>query len=84
MLPFQLSQVSLNGLMYYWTRECERAVNDIRIDRKSCANLSKKLSIMNNRLAQALVRGVWKVTQSSLTNLQKQKLQFIAGVCVTG
>lgn len=77
-----LSQVGLNLFIYYWTRECERAINDIRIDRKSCSNLSKKLAVMNSRMTTALIRGSWRSGHMSLSHIQRRHLEYIAGVSV--
>ena len=69
------SQVCCLGLLYYWTRECEYAVADIKNDRKALQNLSKKFSAVMTRLPTILYRGAWKTIDAPMLPVHKLRLE---------
>lgn len=73
-------QVALMGFFYFWTKECEKAIQDIRIDRKAFTMLSKRFLGLINRLTQLLTRGTAKSCSSPLTDVQRIRLQCIIAV----
>lgn len=75
------AQIGLMCFFYYWTKECERAVVDIRNDRKSLASLMKKFTGLVNRLSHMLSRGVYRPMSVVLSNTQKNRVESILGVC---
>lgn len=75
-------QVALMGFFNFWTKECERAIQDIRIDRKAFITLNKRFSGLINRLTQILTRGTYKSSNVSLSGVQKIRLQCVIAVCI--
>lgn len=68
------------GLLYYWTKECEQSISDVRIDRKSLTNFAKKISNMANRFSQILIRGSSKSSGIHVSNVQQIRMESITGV----
>ena len=74
------AQVALMCFFYYWTKEVERAVCEIRNDRKSMTLLTKKFTGLVNRLSHMLSRGVYRPMNVHLNNTQKLRVESILGV----
>lgn len=75
-------QVTLMGLLYYWTKECEQSISDVRIDRKSLTNFAKKISNMANRFSQILIRGSSKSSGIHVSNVQQIRMESITGMII--
>ncbi|XP_066278010.1 uncharacterized protein [Branchiostoma lanceolatum] len=69
------SQVARLGLLYYWTKECELAVSELKYERKAIPNASKKFSTVINRLPTCLTRGAWKGLDEPFLPIHKLRLQ---------
>ena len=73
-------QVGLMTFWFYWTINSEKAVNDIRDDRKSFVNMNKKYLSITSRLIQMIYKGTWKSGSITLSQVQKLRLESIIGV----
>ena len=73
-------QVGLMTFWFYWTINSEKAVNDIRDDRKSFVNMNKKYLSITNRLIQMIYKGTWKSGSITLSQVQNLRLESIIGV----
>ncbi|XP_078503742.1 dynein axonemal heavy chain 5-like [Lissotriton helveticus] len=69
------SQVSLLGLLYLWTKDCEIAISEMKQDRKALTSAIKKYSAMVNRLSAIVSKGTWRGTEEPVSHCQKLKLE---------
>lgn len=76
------AQVGLMCFFYYWTKEVERAVSEIRNDRKSMGALTKRFTGLINRFSHMLSRGVYRPMSIHLDNTQKLRVEGILGVSI--
>lgn len=53
-------QVCKAGLHYLWTLCCEKSINEMKLDRKSLANGSKKFASIVSKIPSTLARGYWR------------------------
>ncbi|KAJ1151043.1 hypothetical protein NDU88_003830 [Pleurodeles waltl] len=69
------SQVSILGLLYLWTKDCEIAISEMKHDRKALTSAIKKYSAMVNRLSVIVSKGTWRGTEEPVSHCQKLKLE---------
>jgi dynein heavy chain len=60
------AQVCRMGLLYLWSRECQQAVIDLRVDRKALVAASRRFMAYTSRLPTLLNKGNWKLVDVSL------------------
>ena len=67
-------------MLYYWTKECEQGVADLRYDRKALANTSKKYGQTCNKLPLIMAKGSWKSVDETMTVVHKIRLENLITV----
>ena len=81
--PFQYpAQVCRFGMLFYWTKECEQGVAEIKYDRKALNNTSKKFGSVINKLPVLLMRGTWKNVDETMTPIHKIRLERMVTVSI--
>ncbi|XP_028415382.1 dynein heavy chain 8, axonemal-like isoform X2 [Dendronephthya gigantea] len=70
-------QVACLGLLYMWTRECETAIADIRMDRKALPNAVRRFWSILSRLPNILIKGSWRNVDQNLTVAAHDKLEAL-------
>ena len=68
------TQVCRMGLLYYWTKECEQGIIDLKYDRKALNNTSKKFGTTMAKLPTALAKG-WKSMEDSMGPVYRIRLE---------
>nr|CAB3238692.1 dynein heavy chain 8, axonemal-like [Phallusia mammillata] len=75
-------QVTRLGLLHYWTKECENAIGELKWDRKSVQNTSKKFANVVSRLPAVLNRSTWKGIEEPVLPIHKLRLENMIMYCV--
>ncbi|XP_023932047.1 dynein heavy chain 5, axonemal-like isoform X1 [Lingula anatina] len=76
------AQVCRIGLLYYWTRECEQGVQEIKYDRKSLNNISKKFQGATSKLPAMLVRNQWRTLDEAMMPMHRLRLEAMITYCL--
>ena len=63
------------GLLYYWTKEGEQAVTDIKYDRKAIHNTIRRFGATVGKLPTCLVRGAWRNRDDQLQPVHRLRLE---------
>ncbi|XP_064411344.1 dynein axonemal heavy chain 5-like [Latimeria chalumnae] len=71
------AQVARLGLLYCWTKDCEAAISDLKVDCKALPGAVKKHSGMIYRLSAIVSKGSWKHTEESVSQYHRLKLENI-------
>uniref|UniRef100_A0A8C5PKA2 Dynein heavy chain n=1 Tax=Leptobrachium leishanense TaxID=445787 RepID=A0A8C5PKA2_9ANUR len=69
------SQVTILGLIYLWTKDCESSFAEMKQDRKAQGRVLKKYSGLVNKLSSVTSKGYWKNTEEPISQHQKLKLE---------
>ena len=67
-------------MLYFWTKECEICINDIKYDRKAVSNAAKKFASTVNKLPSTLTRGAWRNIDDALLPMHKLRLETMITV----
>ncbi|KAM8953036.1 dynein axonemal heavy chain 5-like [Pelodytes ibericus] len=68
------AQVTLLGLLFLWTRDCENFITEMKHDRKAYRAL-KKYSGFLSKLSAVSSRGYWKHSEDAISQCQRLKLE---------
>ena len=68
------------ALIYFWTKECEFSISDLRNDRKALQNQLRKFNANVSRLPTILYRGAWKSVEEEMTAVHKVRLEAMITV----
>ncbi|XP_074662754.1 uncharacterized protein LOC141915202 [Tubulanus polymorphus] len=69
------TQICRFGMLFYWTKECEVGVQEIKYDRKALHNLGKKFSTNMGKLNSVLSRGYAKTAEEPFTAVHRLRLE---------
>jgi dynein heavy chain len=50
-------------MLYFWTKECEIGISEIKYDRKALYGALKRYSIHTSKLSSVLTRGAWRTIE---------------------
>ncbi|OWF37572.1 Dynein heavy chain 5, axonemal [Mizuhopecten yessoensis] len=69
------AQVCRMGMLYYWTRECDQGIAEIKYDRKALQGTLKKYIASGSKLQTVLSRGAWRTIEEPMLPLHKARLE---------
>ena len=68
-------------MLYYWTRECDQGISDIKYDRKALQATLKKYITTGTKLQTILSRGQWRNLDEPMLPLHKARIESMISVC---
>ncbi|RDD45872.1 Dynein heavy chain 5, axonemal [Trichoplax sp. H2] len=71
------AQVARLGLQYYWTKECEQGITEIRTERKSLSNTSRRFWSFLSKTTVTISRVNWKHVDEPVTNVHRLRLETL-------
>ncbi|XP_052708586.1 uncharacterized protein LOC128183562 isoform X10 [Crassostrea angulata] len=70
------AQVCRIGMLYYWTRECDQGIGELKYDRKALQqNTLKKYQASTAKLTTVLTKGAWRTLEEPMLPLHKARLE---------
>ncbi|KAJ8314952.1 hypothetical protein KUTeg_007102 [Tegillarca granosa] len=69
------AQVCKMGMLYYWTKECDQGITEIKYDRKALQGTLKKYGTAVAKLPTVLTRGAWRTLEEPMLPLHKTRLE---------
>ncbi|XP_052089132.1 uncharacterized protein LOC127725852 isoform X10 [Mytilus californianus] len=69
------AQVCKIGMLYFWTKECEIGISEIKYDRKALHGALKRYSIHTSKLTSVLMRGAWRTIEEPMLPVHKSRLE---------
>ena len=68
------------GILYYWTKECEQGIAELRYDRKALHATSKRFGTNCARIPTVVARGSWKTIDEPMLPVHKLRLEGVMSV----
>ena len=67
-------------MLFYWTRECETGIAEVKYDRKALQMTLRKHITTTNKLSSVLAKGAWKTIEDPMLPLHKNRLECMITV----
>lgn len=67
-------------MLYYWTKECDQGIADIKYERKALQGTLKKFVAMCSRLPAVITRGAWRTIDDVMLPVHKARLESMLTV----
>lgn len=67
-------------MLYYWTKECEQGIADIRYDRRALQSTLRKYGVTMSKLCMVLAKGGWKAMDDNNVMIQRIRLESMISV----
>jgi dynein heavy chain len=69
-------------MLYFWTKECEIGISEIKYDRKALYGALKRYSIHTSKLSSVLMRGAWRTIEEPMLPVHKSRLELMIAVSI--
>ncbi|XP_041355189.1 dynein gamma chain, flagellar outer arm-like isoform X3 [Gigantopelta aegis] len=69
------AQVCRMGMLFFWTRECEVGITEVKYDRKALQMTLRKHITTTNKLSSVLTKGAWKTIDDPMLPMHKNRLE---------
>jgi hypothetical protein len=69
-------------MLYFWTKECEIGISEIKYDRKALYGALKRYSIHTSKLSSVLTRGAWRTIEEPMLPVHKSRLELMIAVSI--
>ena len=67
-------------MLYFWTKESEVGISEIKYDRKALYGALKRYSIHTSKLTSVLTRGAWRTIEEPMLPVHKARLECMIAV----
>ena len=74
------AQVCRMAMLFYWTRECDAGITEIKVERKALQATLKKYSVTMSKMTTVLTRSQWRNSEEAMLPVHKNRLECMITV----
>ena len=76
------SQICRMAMLYYWTRECEAGITELRYERRAIQNTKARFQANIAKIPTALARNCFRNLEETMLPLHRLRLENLYTVCL--